>query len=214
MIFMIYYTTGGMLPWVQQKNLSFVPISTSLFSPVQSLWFSAFHLVLCMKCHSNSGRGWKCWLSTSDAYLNRLCFCHILFPLRKMLTIHQVTTMLATSKNALFPGYNHLLTTSTDDPTLWLLPEHQQGSSVPVVSRWLWPGNMTFLEVARMVIIWWILAFLRSVHAFVVVWLLLTFKWYFVHAGEILLITNALVGLHKWKSIQLKFLLNNVNFER
>ena len=26
--------------------------------------------------------------------------------------------MLATSKNILFPGHNHLLTTSTDDPSL------------------------------------------------------------------------------------------------
>ena len=26
--------------------------------------------------------------------------------------------MLATSKNALFPGHNHLLTTGTDDPSL------------------------------------------------------------------------------------------------
>ena len=33
-------------------------------------------------------------------------------------TIHQVTTMLATSKNVLFPGHNHLLTTGADDPTL------------------------------------------------------------------------------------------------
>ena len=45
--------------------------------------------------------------------------------LRKKTTIHQVTTMLATSKNVLFPGHNHLLTTVTDDPTLWLLPERQ-----------------------------------------------------------------------------------------
>ena len=30
------------------------------------------------------------------------------------------------------------------------------GSSVPVVSRWLWPGNRTFLEAASMVITWWI----------------------------------------------------------
>ena len=29
-----------------------------------------------------------------------------------------VTTMLATSKNVLFPGHNHLLTTGTDDPSL------------------------------------------------------------------------------------------------
>ena len=29
--------------------------------------------------------------------------------------MHQVTTTLATSKNVLFPGHNHLLTTGTDD---------------------------------------------------------------------------------------------------
>ena len=40
--------------------------------------------------------------------------------------IHQVTTMLATSKNVLVAGHNHLLTTGTDDPTLWLSPERQQ----------------------------------------------------------------------------------------
>ena len=35
-------------------------------------------------------------------------------------TIHQVTTTLTTSKNVLFPGHNHLLTTcrTTDDPSL------------------------------------------------------------------------------------------------
>ena len=35
-------------------------------------------------------------------------------------------------------------------------------SSTPVVSRWLWPGNRSFLEVASMVVTWWIAAFLRS----------------------------------------------------
>ena len=35
-----------------------------------------------------------------------------------LITIHQVTAMLTTSKNVLFPGYNHLLTTGTDDPSL------------------------------------------------------------------------------------------------
>ena len=35
----------------------------------------------------------------------------------KKAIIHQVTTMLATSENVLFPGHNHLLTTSTDDLT-------------------------------------------------------------------------------------------------
>ena len=39
-------------------------------------------------------------------------------PLHKKATIHQVTTMLATSKNLLFPGHNHLLTNDTDDPSL------------------------------------------------------------------------------------------------
>ena len=33
------------------------------------------------------------------------------------------------------------------------------GSSVPVVSRWLWPGNRTFLVVASTVVTWWIVAF-------------------------------------------------------
>ena len=81
--------------------------------------------------------------------------------------------MLATSKNVLFPGHNHLLSTNTDDPTLWLSPDPSLagawviislGSSVPVVSRWLWPGNMTFSEVASMVAIWWIVAFCAVSH--------------------------------------------------
>ena len=38
-----------------------------------------------------------------------------------------------------------------------------EASSVPVVSRWLWPGNKIFLEVYSMVITWWIMAFLHSV---------------------------------------------------
>ena len=35
-------------------------------------------------------------------------------------TIHQVTAMLATSKNVLFPGHNHLLATGFDDLSLKL----------------------------------------------------------------------------------------------
>ena len=42
--------------------------------------------------------------------------------LGKQVTMHQVTTMLATSKNVPFPGHNHLLTwlvtTGADDPSL------------------------------------------------------------------------------------------------
>ena len=45
--------------------------------------------------------------------------------LRKKVTIDQVTTILVTSKNVLFPGHNRLLTTGTDDTTLWLSPERQ-----------------------------------------------------------------------------------------
>ena len=46
---------------------------------------------------------------------------------RKKATIHQPTTMLSTSKNVLFPGHNYLLTTSADDPTLWLSSGSQRG---------------------------------------------------------------------------------------
>ena len=70
-----------------------------------------------------------------------------LTPLCKKATIHQVTTMIAISKNVLNPGHNHLLITGTDDLTLWLLPKHQ------------WSGNRIFLDVASMVVTWWIVAF-------------------------------------------------------
>ena len=39
-------------------------------------------------------------------------------PLHKKAIIHQVTTTLATSKNVLLLGHNHLLTTGFDDLTL------------------------------------------------------------------------------------------------
>ena len=35
---------------------------------------------------------------------------------RKKATIHQLTTMLSTSKNVLFPGHNIMLTTGADGP--------------------------------------------------------------------------------------------------
>ena len=38
--------------------------------------------------------------------------------LRKKATIHQVTIMLDTSKNVLYPGHNHLVTTGSNDPSL------------------------------------------------------------------------------------------------
>ena len=95
--------------------------------------------------------------------------------------------MLATSKNVLFPCHNHLLTPDTDDPSLyyhprWRLGDNQSvGSSVPVVSRWLWPRNRIFLEVASMVVTWWIVAFLRSVtyYMLLLLWLVAgVVKWW------------------------------------
>ena len=40
------------------------------------------------------------------------------FSLTPKVTIQQVTSMLATSKNILLPSPNHLLTISADDPSL------------------------------------------------------------------------------------------------
>ena len=77
----------------------------------------------------------------------------------KKAPIHQVTTMLATSKNVLFPGPNHMLTTSADDPSLAGAQPIIKVSSAPVVSRCLGPGSRTFLKVAGMVVTWWIVAF-------------------------------------------------------
>ena len=79
--------------------------------------------------------------------------------LLKKATIHQVTTTLATSKNILFSGHNHLLTTGTDDSTLCLslarviikLKGHQY--------QWLAGGHDLeighFVEVARLVVSNW-----------------------------------------------------------
>ena len=80
-------------------------------------------------------------------------------------TIHQVTTMLATSKNVLFQVHNHHANHRYWWPDTLIItraPVHE-GSSISVVSRWLWPGNRIYLEVASMVVTWWIVAFLRSV---------------------------------------------------
>ena len=60
--------------------------------------------------------------------------------------------MLATFKNVIFPGHNHLLTTSVDNLHSRVLVIISVGSTAPVVSRWLRPGNWTFLEVASMVV--------------------------------------------------------------
>ena len=73
---------------------------------------------------SNSHPGCKC----AAFYVHDLPVFHthasLISPLHftelKKNTIHQVTTMLSTSKYVLFPVHNHLLTTgaSADDPSL------------------------------------------------------------------------------------------------
>ena len=69
--------------------------------------------------------------------------------LRVKATIHQVTTMLVTYRNVLFPGHNHLLTTGTDDPSLagaWVIisiSSHQHqwlagGYDLEIGHFWKW----------------------------------------------------------------------------
>ena len=97
----------------------------------------------------------------------------------KKATIDHVTTMVAMSKNILFPGHHHLPTTGADDPR-WRLANNKSVGSVSVsvsvrvrcrIQNWskrngtgrqhwcLGPGNKTFLEVASIVVTWWIVAF-------------------------------------------------------
>ena len=60
--------------------------------------------------------------SLMDSQMEEELLVQIVLALGKKVTIHQVTTMLATSKNVILPRHNHLLTTGTDDPELCLSP--------------------------------------------------------------------------------------------
>ena len=51
----------------------------------------------------------------------------------KKATTHQITTMLPTSKNVLFPGHNHLPTASTDALYNTLSPRHSNPFSTCVI---------------------------------------------------------------------------------
>ena len=64
---------------------------------------------------------------------------------KKKNTINQATTMLATSKNIPFPGHNHMLTTGTDDLTLWLSLERQR---VAFLLSGFAPGNGNIVQIA------------------------------------------------------------------
>ena len=107
--------------------------------------------------------------------------------------IHQLTTMISTSKKSYFKVittcYSQVLMTlhfNYHHPNIqrvglnifyWSIQKDQTwqncdvslllnvGSSAPLVSKWLWPGNRTFLEVDSMVVSLWIVAFLPSVSA-------------------------------------------------
>ena len=112
----------------------------------------------------------------------RAFLVHVYYHCAKQARNPLLTTMWATSKKVLFPGHNHLLTTGTDDPSLdrWCSGYNQTAeSSVPVVSRRLWPGNRTFSEVVSIVVTWWIVAFLHSVGTWTLyVWNLVIEMWY------------------------------------
>ena len=60
-----------------------------------------------------------------------------------------LSTKLATSKNVLFPGHNHLLTTSADDSSLagTRVIIKVSGHHYRWLAWWSWPGNRKFLEV-------------------------------------------------------------------
>ena len=69
--------------------------------------------------------------------------------------------MVATSKNVLFPGHNYLLSTGTDDPSLAGTRAIIKGSGH---QYWWLAGGYDLeighlLEVASMVVTWWIVAF-------------------------------------------------------
>ena len=57
-------------------------------------------------------------ISTKLGDFLMICVTYSVLTLLKKATIHQVTTMIVTSKNIIFPGPNHLLTTGTDAPAL------------------------------------------------------------------------------------------------
>ena len=72
-------------------------------------------------------------------------------------TIHQLTTRLVTSKNVLFPGRNCLLATSTDDPLLcWWLGDNQNVGSLDQLLTGGYDLEDNIIEVAIMVVTWWI----------------------------------------------------------
>ena len=85
--------------------------------------------------------------------------------LDKKITVHQLATMLSTSKNVLFPDHNHLLTTGDEDPTLiFIRGPAKEIFKVKGHQQWWLGGGYDlergqFLEVDSMVLSWRIVAF-------------------------------------------------------
>ena len=109
---------------------------------------------------------WRHW---SKIFETMELWCMTFVPLRKKAIVHHVTTMLTTSKIVRFLGHWCWWPLVTTDNHWYWWPDTliitqapaSEGSSVPVVSRWLWPGNQTFLEVVT----WWIVPLLYQCFA-------------------------------------------------
>ena len=69
--------------------------------------------------------------------------------LHKRATIHQVTTMLGSSTNVIFPGHNHRLTTGTDDPTLLIINKYPRWLTNTVIQGCFLDTHSIFFNVAQ-----------------------------------------------------------------
>ena len=79
----------------------------------------ACSIICCIAQHNKiCERNRERHLKSGHFTMHSFSFLSCISSLCKKNTIHQVTTILATSENVLFSGLNHLLTTSVDDPTL------------------------------------------------------------------------------------------------
>ena len=89
-----------------------------------------------------------------------LCIDSFSFTVQKNATIHQVTTILATHKNVLFPGHNHLITTGTDDQTLAIITLTGTWAIIKVPGhqhRWLAGGYELEMGHFYEWLAWWLL---------------------------------------------------------
>ena len=91
------------------------------FSTVGEVCVYESLMIVCMDATTEDSRTDKLVLMRKSQSVN-----YQTLSLGKKAVIPQPTAMVSTSKDVLFPGDNHLLTTGADDPTLWLLLEHQR----------------------------------------------------------------------------------------